>query len=143
MFSQLLVGSLLICATIIIEVLFIGGAIICLTRAGKWLIAGRKILKLMVSLTLVILWLLVALSVAVWIWAGAFLVLDQFKDVESALYFSVVSFTTLGYGDVIIGKEWRLLSGMIAANGLILFSLNTAFLIEFIVRLRGAQEAAE
>lgn len=140
MLSQLLVGSLLICMTITIQAAFIGGATLGLRYTGKWLVSGRQILKLMISLTAVVLWMLAALSIAIWVWAGAFLVLGQFGDLETSLYFSVVSFTTLGYGDIVISKEWRLLSGLIAANGLILFSLTTAFLIEFIIRLRRAQE---
>ncbi|MEO0439919.1 MAG: potassium channel family protein [Pseudomonadota bacterium] len=139
MLSQLLLGSLLISATIIVEVCFIGMAAAMLTRIGSWLATGRKLLKLMLSLVAVVLWMLAAISIGVWIWAAAFLVLEQFQELETALYFAVVSMTTLGYGDIVIGKEWRLLSGLIAANGLILFSLATAFFIEFITRLRKAQ----
>lgn len=139
MLSQLFLGSLLISATIIVEVSFIGMAAAVLTRTGRWLARGRKLLKLMLSLVAVVLWMLAAISIGVWIWAAAFLALDQFQELEPALYFAVVSMTTLGYGDIVIGKEWRLLSGLIAANGLILFSLATAFFIEFISRLRKAQ----
>ncbi|MEH6758927.1 MAG: potassium channel family protein [Parasphingorhabdus sp.] len=142
MLMQLLVGSALISATIIVEVGFIGLATVGLTKAGAWLVEGSKILKLMISLLAIVLWMLAAISIAVWIWAAAFLALGQFGDLETALYFSVVSMTTLGYGDIVIGKEWRLLSGLIAANGLILFSLTTAFLIEFINQLRTAQSDA-
>lgn len=140
MFTQLLIGSALICLTVAIAAGFVGGATIGLTHAGKWLVSGRKVLKLMISLTAMVLWMLVALSIAVWLWAGLFLLLGQFNNLETSLYFSVVSFTTLGFGDIVIGPEWRLLSGLMAANGLILFSLTTAFLIEFIIRLRAAQE---
>jgi hypothetical protein len=143
MFIQLLIGSLLICLTITIASGFIGIATMVLRRNGNWLISGNLVFKLMFSLTSIVLWLLAALSIAVWIWAGVFMLLDQFQSFETALYFSVVSFTTLGFGDVVIGEDWRLLSGFMAANGLILFSLSTAFLIEFILRLRTAQEESE
>ncbi|WP_430416643.1 ion channel [Parasphingorhabdus sp.] len=143
MLAQLLVGSALICVTIVIQAIFIGAAIKMLTHFGARLVTGSQIARLIITLTLVVLWMLLALSVAVWIWAGAFIGLGQFADLETSLYFSVVSFTTLGFGDIVIGKEWRLLSGLIAANGLILFSLTTAFLLEFIVRLRSAQTAHE
>ncbi len=53
----------------------------------------------------------------------------------------VTIFTTLGFGDVIISKDWRLMSGMIAANGFLLFSLATAFLIDSLVLIRDAQQA--
>ncbi|MGF1621745.1 MAG: ion channel [Rhodomicrobiaceae bacterium] len=55
---------------------------------------------------------------------------------ETWVYFSLVSFTTLGFGDIILMKEWRILSGMMAANGLIIFGLTAAVLIDFLSRLR-------
>ncbi len=141
MLIQLLLGSALICATIIVEVVFIGIASVFLTRFGQWLAAGPILIKRMISLLAVVLWLLAAISISVWIWAVGFVALGQFGDIETALYFSVVSITTLGYGDIVLGKEWRLLSGLIAANGLILFSVATAFFFEFFRQLTKAQAA--
>ncbi|MBO6945170.1 ion channel [Altererythrobacter sp.] len=139
MLTQLLVGSVLICASIVLMVGFISVAIASLTRIGAWLVAGNPIVRTMISLSGVVLWLLAALTVVVWIWAGAFYILGLFETFEESLYLAAVAFTTLGFGDVVIGQEWRLLSGLIAANGLILFSLVTAFLIEFLSQLRSAQ----
>ena len=139
MLRQLLVGSFLICASIVVMVGFISIAIASLTRIGAWLVAGNPIVRTMISLSGVVLWLLAALTVVVWIWAGAFYILGLFETFEESLYLAAVAFTTLGFGDVVIGQEWRLLSGLIAANGLILFSLVTAFLIEFLSQLRSAQ----
>ena len=139
MLRQLLVGSFLICASIVVMVGFISIAIASLTRFGAWLVAGNPIVRTMISLSGVVLWLLAALTVVVWIWAGAFYILGLFETFEESLYLAAVAFTTLGFGDVVIGQEWRLLSGLIAANGLILFSLVTAFLIEFLSQLRSAQ----
>lgn len=141
MITQLLLGSVLVCLSVFLTVIFMSVGSIGLTRLGEWLVAGNPFLKLSVSLSGVVLWLLAGLSASVWVWAGAFLGLGLFDTLEESLYFSVVSFTTLGFGDVVIGKEWRLLSGIIAANGLILFSLNTAFLIEFVSRLHDVREA--
>ena len=140
MLIQLAVGAILVCITVFVTVGFIATATMVLARLRKWMVSGRWFLKLVLSLSAVVLWMLSALTVSVWIWAGAFMVLDQFSTLEESVYFSVVSFTTLGFGDVVIGEDWRLLSGIIAANGLILFSLVTAFLIEFIVQVRGVQQ---
>ena len=142
MLTQLLFGSALVCATIVVEVTFIGLVTVFLTRFGRWLAVGPMLLKRMTSLLAVVLWLLAAISIGVWIWAAGFVAVGQFADLETALYFSVVSMTTLGYGDIVLGKEWRLLSGLIAANGLILFSVATAFFFEFFRQLTKAQSAA-
>ena len=55
------------------------------------------------------------------------------------MYFSLVSFTTLGFGDVLFPPEWRLLSGMAAANGLLNFGLLTALLVEALRHVRLGQ----
>ena len=139
MFIQILIGSVLITATVLIEAALIGCAVIALQRYGRWLVAGNRVVKLSGTLAAITLWLLVALSIAVWLWAVTFLVLGLFETLEASLYFAVVSFTTLGFGDVILEQEWRLLSGFVAANGFILFSLSTAFIIEAMRRLHDAQ----
>jgi voltage-gated potassium channel len=70
--------------------------------------------------------------VEVMVWALAYLFIlpgDQMDTVEKAVYFSVVTFTTLGYGDVtLVDHEWRLLSGIEALNGILLVGWTTAFL---------------
>jgi hypothetical protein len=44
----------------------------------------------------------------------------------------MVSFTTLGYGDIVLGEGWRLLASFEAANGIILFGWTTALIFAFI-----------
>lgn len=68
------------------------------------------------------------------IWALTYVFLDALPNFESALYFSTVTYTTLGYGDVVLGQEWRLLSSIEAANGVIIFGWTTALLIVAIHR---------
>jgi len=140
MVIQLLVGSFVVALTIATAAVFMGVAIRLLKRAGPMLAKPPHMLKTIISLTGVTLWLLAAISLSVWIWAGAFLVLGLFSAVEPAVYFSIVSFTTLGFGDIILPVPWRLLSGICAANGLLLFGLSAAFLVEFVRGLIKAQE---
>ena len=70
------------------------------------------------------------------LWALFLVALGVFNNLESSLYFSMISFTTLGFGDVILPPQWRLLSGFIAIDGFFLFGLNTAFVFEVLRRLR-------
>ena len=55
------------------------------------------------------------------------------------MYFSLAAFRTLGFGDIILGKPYRLMAGLLAADGLILFGLTAALLIEFFCSLHIAQ----
>jgi hypothetical protein len=73
-------------------------------------------------------------SLEIWLWAMVYLVLDihAVGNFETALYFSTVSFSTVGYGDVVLDPSWRLLGAMQAAAGMILFGWSTAFIFEVI-----------
>jgi voltage-gated potassium channel Kch len=67
------------------------------------------------------------------IWAGAYLLLEPvspIRDFATAVYFSAVTFTTLGYGDIVLeSAQWRLLTGIEALNGVLLLGLSTALLL--------------
>ena len=55
------------------------------------------------------------------------------------MHFSLVAFTTLGLGDILPAREWRLLVGMEAANGFLNFGILTALLIEALRQIRLGQ----
>ena len=63
------------------------------------------------------------------LWAVAYMALGEIKDLEPAFYFSMVTFTTLGYGDIVLDESWRLLASFEAATGIIMFGWTTAILI--------------
>ena len=77
---------------------------------------------------IILLMFLVSL-VEVCVWAGAYLALNAIDGVEQALYFSMVTFTTLGYGDIVLHGGWRLLAAFEAANGIIMFGWTTAIVM--------------
>jgi voltage-gated potassium channel Kch len=68
-------------------------------------------------------------------WAHAYLRVGAIEHLETALYFSMVTFTTLGYGDVTLPPDWRLLASFEAANGIIMFGWTTALVAAVIQRL--------
>jgi len=59
------------------------------------------------------------------LWAGLFKWLGQFEDFETAFYHSAVNFSSLGYGDIVMQDEWRLLGAMEAGGGILMFGLST------------------
>jgi hypothetical protein len=78
-------------------------------------------------------------TVEVWLYALAYLVVGALHDLEAALYFSTSSFTTIGYGDVVLDHRWRLVGAIEGANGLLLFGWSTAFLISITGRMRALE----
>lgn len=63
------------------------------------------------------------------VWAAAYLKVDAVQTFTDALYFSIVTFTTLGYGDITLNESWRLLASFQAAIGIIIFGWSTAIVV--------------
>jgi voltage-gated potassium channel len=62
------------------------------------------------------------------IWAAFFDWQGHFSDFETSWYFSLGSYTTIGYGDVVLPEKWRLLGGIEGISGVLLCGLSAAFL---------------
>lgn len=79
--------------------------------------------------------------VQIWMWAVLYLFLQmpEFPDLEKALYFSTVTYSTLGYGDIIIGEGYRMLAAIEGTNGFLLFGWTTAFIFEIISQMYKAE----
>jgi voltage-gated potassium channel Kch len=132
--GQILIGSALMIVTTLVHS---GGTVVMYkmlsnarvdrwarrSRNGRiWLIAGLVVMMFLASL------------VEVAIWAATYLGLGALKGVERALYFSMVTFTTLGYGDIVLDEQWRLLGSFEAANGIIMFGWTTALIFAVVHR---------
>ena len=61
-------------------------------------------------------------------WAALFIGCGEFDDFSTAFYHSAVNFTTLGYGDIVMSRAWRLLGPLEAAAGMLMFGVSTAVL---------------
>ena len=127
----LAIGIFLISMTIVIHAV---GAAYWLLNISRQSI-GRKGGYHSKELVLAVLWtavvLLILHMVEVFLWAVAYHFLPGragLTDFSEALYFSIVTFTTLGYGDITLNADWRLLSGMEAMVGITVFGLTTAIL---------------
>lgn len=80
---------------------------------------------LMVAFTMVV----IAHAFQVWLWAATFVGLGALSNLSEAVYFSLVTYTTLGYGDVTVADGFKTFAAMAAATGLLNFGLSTAFLV--------------
>lgn len=136
MLFQIVIGIGMTAMTIIIGSLIIVVSTEQLQKHRDLLSNGHLLFRHVAALTFITIWLVVGLLIVMGLWALTLLGLEIFSELEPALYFSMISFTTLGFGDVILPDQWRLLSGFIAMDGFILFGLNTAFIFEVLRRLR-------
>lgn len=112
------------------------------SRWHGWLMREPHRPKMILAVLVASLWVVATTTAGVWLWALVYDLLGVFTTFEEALYFSIVSFTTLGFGDVILPHEWRILSGMTATNGFLNFGLMTALMIEAFRLIRTGQVEA-
>ena len=139
MILQIVIGSALIVASTLIAGAGFIAIELAMGRFQGWLLRPPHGVKLLLLLSASVSWILLIVTAAVWMWALAFLALEVFVTLEASVYFSIVSFTTLGFGDILLPQEWRLLAGMSAINGLLMIGMQTAMLIEILRRVRSIQ----
>ena len=90
-------------------------------------------------LSLVILVLFLGHMLQATTWAALFMWLGEFDDRQTALYHSLVNFTSLGYGDIVMSEQRRLLGAMEAANGVLMFGLSAGSILSVMNRIFARQ----
>jgi len=74
-------------------------------------------------------------TVQIWTWSLVFLQITELPDLDTSFYFATVTYTTLGYGDVVLGADSRIVATFCAITGLLTFGISTAFLIGVLSRV--------
>jgi Ion channel len=75
------------------------------------------------------------LQIAVW---AIFYVLNHgMPDVQTAFYFSAITYTTTGYGDLVLPKEWRIVGGVEALTGILMCGLSTGLFFAVFTKVFG------
>ena len=69
------------------------------------------------------------------VWAGFYTIFRVLEDFERALYFSIVTYTTIGYGDVTLPVGWRLLGAIEGVIGVLTFGWSTGVIFAVASRL--------
>lgn len=91
----------------------------------------RSLLLLSAGIALVV----AAHTVTIWFWALCFHLTGVFVNFADSFYFSTVTYTTLGYGDIVLEGSLRIFGSFAAITGLLTFGISTAFLIGLLVRI--------
>ncbi len=135
MLVQLLIGAVLIGLTVVIHALVLDWLIKFLEQKGSAIFHTFRLFWKAAVLAIAVLGVFCAHIVQIWIWAAFYMAVGALPEFEEALYFSTSTFTTVGFGDLVLGKEWRLVSSFQSANGFILFGWSTAFIFEVMSKL--------
>ncbi len=134
MLINLFVGTLVISLTVIVHTL---GLVVVANIMNA--IAERRPIhgyRRKVAAMIAVMYALFAIhTVEIWIWAAVYFHLDAITLFEDALYFSAITFSTLGYGDSLIEDQWQLLAGLEGISGFLLIGWSTAYLVSASTRL--------
>lgn len=129
MYVNLLIGTLLVSTTVLTHTF----GLIALSRAMdgivRWFRLHRHDFGKTVAMVMTVLGLFFVHSIEVWTWAAWFVALGVIPQFENALYFSTVTFSTVGYGDIVPDPAWRLFASLEGVNGFILIGWSTAYLV--------------
>lgn len=146
MFLTILVGLVVIGLTVIIQGY---GTIYWVRRFDKkraqhpQSFLRKSGLKLLISTSVFLIFIHL---IQAGIWASVYMFLPgvtEFETFEKSMYFSLVTFTTLGYGEITIASANRVLAGLEAINGITLIGWSTAFMFAIFQELmkEGIKEA--
>jgi len=132
MFSELMIALSVVAVCVVIHtvglVLFGQFLIYKFPKVERTATMTRQVLALILVFAVVITLHLIEAS----LWAAFYYVRGLFDDFETALYFSLVTYGTIGFGDVVLPQSWRLLSGIEGISGVLLCGLSAAFIFAVI-----------
>src|SRR6187549_3294346 len=142
MLQQLLMALALASVTVVIHAL--GTVYIVIPVAGVWRsrLDGPIRFRPVWILTRLIGALLVLHLLEMAIWAGAYSIAGVLPDFETSLYYSLKSYTTVGYGDVLPAHDWRLLGPIEAAVGVLMLGWSTSIIVAAVQRIYNTRPPA-
>ena len=137
LFMQLIIGGAMIGLTVVIHAITLDFIMKRIDIAGTILKRAVRYLWKPVMTSAIVVIIFATHIVHIWLWAWLYLALNclPHDNISDALYFSAATYTTLGYGDITLEPSFRMLSGIEAGNGFLLFGWTTAFIFEITSKL--------
>jgi hypothetical protein len=80
-------------------------------------------------------WIIAMHLAEVVVWALAYTAIGAMPDALTAFYFSIVTYTTTGYGDLVLPAQWRVLGGIEALTGILMCGWSTGFFFAVLSRM--------
>ena len=132
---QLGTGAIMIIIMVLIHAVVLDRLLILLESIGPDIYQKFRRYWKVPMLTVAVCGTFLAHTIEIWVWAFFYMAVGALPHLEEALYFSTSTFTTVGFGDIVLTKDWRLVSSFQSAIGFILFGWSTAFIFEVMTKL--------
>ncbi|SJM32383.1 potassium channel family protein [Mesorhizobium delmotii] len=143
MIAVITLGLLAMLACLALQVLASVFAARYFAQASKQPLGPKPLRGIFLQFSILMVVLMTGNIVQVAFWALLYKLLGAFEDFETAMYFSGVTFTSLGYGDIVLDGRMRLLGPLQAANGLMMFGITTALFISAVQQVTAKWIAAQ
>ncbi len=140
MVARLLIAWVVMLACVVIHAM--GTVVIVRRLIAPQLSTGRSLLSGIWLLIAVVTCFAAVHLAEIALWAMLYRGNDGIPDMETALYFSAVTYTTVGYGDVVLPPGLRLTAGVEALTGILMVGWTSALIFFVLVRIRAAREAS-
>jgi hypothetical protein len=135
MLIELTLATMMVALTALIHLIGLG-VLTRLLRSHSRLMRQLRIMPLTLLLTATI-GIIAIHTVEIWLWAALYLFgLEAFHAFEEALYFSTVTYASVGYGDLLMPRQWRILGAIEGAAGIIMLGWSTAYLVSILTQLK-------
>ena len=142
MLQQLLFALALTSITVVIHAAGTVHVVIPATGLWKCLPAPSSVPRPMWTLIRLVSLLLILHLSEMAVWAAAFTVGNVLPDFETALYYSLKSYTTVGYGDVLPPVSWRLLGPIEAAVGVLMLGWSASIIVATVQRIYNGRSSS-
>ena len=129
LWPQILAGSMMLGACALIHVLILWFGLELMLLIADALVKLPSMIRWIILILFAFGTALAGHTAQIWLWASSLRRRGVFQSIDNAVYFSMVTSTTLGYGDITIEPKWRVYGAMAAVTGLLTFGLSTAFLV--------------
>jgi Ion channel len=140
MLPNLIVGLPVMLLCLVLQVTFTFWAVRYYLRASGTITAAAGTRVQIRPLLLVMLILTGGNLLQITLWGALFLALGEFTEFYEAVYHSAVNFASLGYGDIVMSKSWKLLGPLEAVNGVLMIGMSGAALMAVLQQLIRKQQ---
>lgn len=143
LFAQFAVASAMVALTVTVHLSGLAVLIFLLRHHRRRAASISPLMQDGVGILSAVFGLFVLHALEIWSYAALYWLAGELSDFETALYFSTSTYATIGYGDVVLGRAWRLVGAIEGANGVILLGWSTAFFVAVVSRLRLLERGLE
>ncbi len=136
MLTQLTLATVMVVTTILIH----GAGITALARGMRLEVDAAEThhhfsLKRAVAILAIVLALFTLHGIEIWLYAAVYLMIGAVQNLEAAVYYSTITYASIGFGDSEMARSWRLVGAIEGINGVLLLGWSTAFFVTVVARL--------